>query len=142
VLPGEMTKPPFEPRVAGRIAFFFGPIAGALVSLVSLRRTGHPLRARKILRWTLLVAAVLALALILLPDGLGRIAGLAAEIAFYSIYPRLQAAEFEGWQQANPGILPSSGWGAVGWGLLGLLLFAVVLIVIAIPLMILFPSLA
>jgi len=135
-----MTKPPFEPRVAGRIAFFFGPIAGALVSVVSLRRTGHPLRARKILRWTLLVAAVLAVALILLPDGLGRIVGLAAEIAFFSVYPRLQNAEFEAWQQANPGIEPSNGWGAVGWGLLGLLLFVVVTILVGIPLMFLFPS--
>jgi hypothetical protein len=140
VLAGEMPKAPFEPRVAGRIAFFFGPIAGALVSVVSLRRTGHPLRARKILRWTLLVAAVLAVALILLPDGLGRIVGFAAEIAFYSVYPKLQDAEFAQWQQANPGMVPSSGWGAVGWGLLGLVLFVVVAIVVGIPLMMLFPS--
>jgi hypothetical protein len=140
VLPGEMTKPPFEPRVAGRIAFFFGPIAGALVSVVSLRRTGHPLRAREILRWTLLVAAVLAVAFILLPDGLGRIVGFAAEIAFYTVYPKLQDDEFAVWQQANPGIEPSNGWGAVGWGFLGLVLFVVVTILVGIPLMILFPS--
>jgi hypothetical protein len=108
--------------------------------VVSLRRTGHPLRARKILRWTLLVAAVLAVALILLPDGLGRIVGFAAEIAFYSVYPKLQDAEFAQWQQANPGMVPSSGWGAVGWGLLGLVLFVVVAIVVGIPLMMLFPS--
>jgi hypothetical protein len=129
-----------SPGVAGRIALFFGPIAGALVSVVSLRRTGHPLRARKILRWTLLVAAVLAVALILLPDGFGRLVGFAAEIAFYSVYPKLQDDEFADWQQANPGMLPSSGWGAMGWGVLGLLLFVVVTILVGIPLMFLFPS--
>jgi len=28
MLPVEMTKAPFRPKVAGRIAFFFGPLAG------------------------------------------------------------------------------------------------------------------
>ena len=108
---------------------------------MSLRRAGYPLRSGKILRWTLLVSAVLALVLLLLPDGLGRLFGLAAEITFYTVYPRLQDDEFQKWQGANPGLLPSSGWGAIGWGILGMLLFVVVAIVVAIPLMILFPSL-
>jgi hypothetical protein len=69
---------------------------------------------------------------------LGRIVGFAAEIAFYSVYPRLQDAEFALWQQANPGIEPSNGWGAMGWGLLGLLLFVVVTILVGIPLMFIF----
>src|SRR5579864_1745073 len=60
VLPAEMLKPPFHPKVAGRIAFWFGPIAGALISVVSLRRTGHPLRAKRVLRWTIAIAPVLA----------------------------------------------------------------------------------
>ena len=141
VLGAEMSKPPFDPKVAGRIAFFFGPIAGALVSVVSLRRAGYPLRSGKILRWTLLVSAVMALVLTLMPDGLGRLFGLAAEITFYTVYPRLQENEFEKWKGANPGLLPSSGWGAMGWGVLGMLLLFVVTIVVAIPLMILFPSL-
>ena len=73
VLAAEMGKPPFEPKVAGRIAFFFGPIAGALVSVVSLRRAGYPLRSGKILRWTLLVSAAMAVVLVILPDALGRL---------------------------------------------------------------------
>jgi hypothetical protein len=141
VLPAEMSKAPFGPKVAGRIAFFFGPIAGALVSVVSLRRTGHPLRSRQILRWTLVVAAVFAVVVILLPDALARLFGLAAEISFYSVYPRLQEDEFASWQSANPGLQPSNGWGAIGWGFLGLLLFAVVVLLVGIPLVILFPSL-
>ena len=43
-LPAEMLKPPFRPNVAGRIAFFFSPIAGALVSVSSLRRMGYPVK--------------------------------------------------------------------------------------------------
>jgi len=136
-----MSKPPFEPSVAGRIAFFFGPIAGALVSVVSLRRSGHPLRSGKILRWTLLVAAVMAVAILLLPDALGRLFGIAAEITFYSVYPRLQKQEFDLWQSANPGLLPLNGWRAIGWGFLGLFLFFAIAMVIIIPLMMLFPSL-
>jgi hypothetical protein len=141
VLAAEMPKPPFDPKVAGRIAFFFGPIAGALVSVVSLRRSGHPLRSGKILRWTILVASVMAVALIVLPDALGRLFGFAAEITFYSVYPRLQDEEFAQWQNANPGLLPANGWGAIGWGILGVVLFLAVILVIAIPLTTLFPSL-
>ncbi|HET9375146.1 MAG TPA: hypothetical protein VFO40_09245 [Chthoniobacterales bacterium] len=139
VLPAEMLKAPFHPKVAGRIAFFFGPIAGALVSVVSLRRTGHPLRAKQVLRWTLAVAAVLAFILVLLPDALGRLFGLIAEITFYSVYPRLQEDEFEIWQTANPSILPANGWGALLWGFLGVLLFAAVILAVAIPLAFFFP---
>ena len=141
VLDAERLTPPFEPAVAGRIAFFFGPIAGALVSVVSLRRTGHPLRARQVLRWTIAVAAVLSLVLILLPDGLGRLFGFVAEITFYTVYPKLQNDEFAIWQTANPGVLPSNGWKALSWGFLGAVLFFVVAILIAVPLGIFFPGL-
>lgn len=141
VLDAERLTPPFEPAVAGRIAFFFGPIAGALVSVISLRRTGHPLRARQVLRWTIAVAAVMSLVLILLPDGLGRLFGFVAEITFYSVYPKLQKDEFAIWQTANPGVEPSNGWKALGWGFLGLLLFFVVGLLILIPLATFFPEL-
>jgi FtsH-binding integral membrane protein len=141
VLDAERLTPPFEPAVAGRIAFFFGPIAGALVSVVSLRRTGHPLRARQVLRWTIAVAAVMAIVLILLPEGLGRLFGFVAEITFYTVYPKLQKDEFAIWQTANPGVKPSNGWKALGWGFLGLVLFFVVAMLIVIPLETLFPGL-
>ena len=141
VLPAEQLTPPFSPPVAGRIAFFFGPIAGALVSVVSLRRTGHPLRARQILRWTISVAAVMSIVLLLLPDALGRLFGLVAEFTFYSVYPKLQMDEFAAWQTANPGVEPSNGWKAMICGFFGLLLFLVIAMLIMIPLGVLFPSL-
>jgi hypothetical protein len=109
-----MLKPPFRPKVAGRIAFFFSPIAGALVSVVSLRRMGHPLKARRIFLWTLLAAVILAVAIILTPDIFGRVIGLAAEFAFYGILPGLQEKEFSEWQTAHFELQPSNGWKALG----------------------------
>jgi hypothetical protein len=141
VLPAERIAPPFRPKVAGRIAFWLGPIAGALISVVSLRRTGHPLRARQVLRFTIAITAVMSLVLVLLPDALGRLFGLAAEITFYSVYPKLQEDEFAIWQTANPGVEPSSGWKALGWGFLGLVLFFVIGILVLIPLGEFFPGL-
>src|SRR5712691_4940634 len=82
-LAAETPKPPFRPKVAGRIAFFFGPVAGALVSVISLRRMGFPLKAKRALVWTLLATAVLAAVLLATPDVYGRAIGFGAEISFY-----------------------------------------------------------
>ena len=48
-LPSEESKPPWRPKVAGVIAFFFGPIAGALIVASSLRRMGHQDRAKNVM---------------------------------------------------------------------------------------------
>jgi hypothetical protein len=90
-----MTKAPFRPKVAGRIAFFFGPLAGALISVINLRRFGYPVKAKRVFFWTLVGAAALAVIFLLIPDVLGRVVGLAAEIAFYQVYPRLQEKSLE-----------------------------------------------
>ena len=137
-----MQKPPFGPKVAGRMAFFFGPLAGALVSIVNLRRMGYPLRSKKILGWTVVTAVPLAAILILLPDALGRFVGIGAEITFYHVYPRLQEAEFKQWHSSHPELQPANGWGAIGWAFLGLLGFVAIAFVVAILLGLLFPSLA
>lgn len=141
-LPAELPRPPFRPKVAGKIAFFFGPVAGALVSVVNLRRFGYPLKARRILLWTLLVAAVLSVVLIVTPDILGRFIGIGAEIAFYMIYPPLQEKEFEEWQRAHPDVEPMNGWKALGWGFAGLAMYFVVLLAMAFALGMMFPSMA
>ncbi len=107
-----MLKPPFRPNVAGRIAFFFGPIAGAFVSVISLRRMGYPLKAKRIFLWTLAAAAILSVVLLLTPDFLGRIIGLATEIAFYLVFPGLQEREFDQWQADHSDLQPSNGWKA------------------------------
>src|SRR6185437_15006145 len=48
-LPSEAAKAPWRPKVAGIIAFFFGPMAGALVVVSSLRRMGHQDRAKRVM---------------------------------------------------------------------------------------------
>jgi disulfide bond formation protein DsbB len=135
-----MLRPPFRPPVAGRFAFFFGPIAGAIVSVISLRHMGHPLKARRVLRWTLLAAVILAIVLILIPDALGRPVGLAAEIGFYLIFPRIQDREYDEWQAAHPTVEPSNGWRALGWALLGTLMFLVIAVTVGFLIVWIFPS--
>ena len=82
-----------------------------------------------------------AVVLLVVPDFLTRIVGLAAEIAFYKVYPLVQEREFGEWQSTHPDLLPSNGWGAVGWGFAGLVFFFIVAFLVMYPLMLLFPSL-
>jgi hypothetical protein len=122
----EMLKAPFRAAVAGRIASWLGPIAGALVSVISLRRMNCPAQANRVFVLTLLAAIVLSTVLLLTPDALGRLIGFAAEIAFWLIFPRIQHQQFEDWQSAHPDAQPSNGWLAIGWGFAGLLLFLLI----------------
>jgi len=133
-LAAELPKPPFTPAVAGRIAFFFGPLAGALVSAISLRRMRHSEKARKATSLALLAAVLLALLLFFTPDSLSRIIGLAAEAAFYITFKRFQEREFAEWQAANASLLPSNGWKAIGWGFVGLFLFLLIFFAVVIVL--------
>lgn len=136
-----MNKAPYRPAIAGRIAFFFGPVAGAIISVINLRRFGYPLKAKRVFLWTLVAAVAVAAVLILLPDLLGRVFGLAAEFTFYKVYAALQEKEFAEWQTAHPDIQPLNGWGAIGWGFVGLVLFVAIFFIVAFPLAIFFPSL-
>jgi hypothetical protein len=129
-LPAEILKPPFTPKAAGWIAFFFGPLGGALVSAISLRRMRHPEKARKVTTIAVLAATLVALVLMLIPESLTRVVGLGAEAAFYVIFPKIQESEFAAWQMANATILPSSGWKAIGWGVMGLILFVLIAIAV------------
>jgi hypothetical protein len=141
MLAAEMPKPPFRPGVAGRMAFFFGPVAGALVSVTNLRRIGYPLKAKRVLIWTLVGAIPFVLLLILIPDPFSRIIGIGAEFGFYKVYAGLQEKEFTEWQGAHPEIEPLSGWRAIGWGFAGLLALIVIFLLVSFPLALFFPSL-
>jgi hypothetical protein len=125
-LPSEVPKPPWRPKVAGRIAFFFGPVAGALVVASSLRRMGYQQRAKKVVLLALGAAAIEAAILFFIPEALARLVGFAAEIAFLLVFPVFMEGQFAEWQAAHPGASPSSGWSAIGWGLVGTVLFLVI----------------
>jgi Na+/H+-dicarboxylate symporter len=134
-LPQEMQKPPFRPGTAGKIGFFFGVVAGALVSAISLRRMGHPQKARKVIWITLLGAIALSAILLLVPDILGRLVGLGLEIVWYFIFPKIQDEEFQQWEATHREIAPSSGWKALGWGFIGTAVFLAIFFVMAILLL-------
>ena len=136
----EMLQPPFRPAVSGRIALLLGPIAGAFVSVISLRRMNYPRKASRVLRLTLIAAILVSILLVLTPDFLSRLIGIGTDIAFWLVFPRIQHQEFEDWQNAHPDVLPSNGWRAMGWGLLGLFLFLLTAILVGMILSVLVPS--
>ena len=117
------SKPPWTPNTVGVIAFFFGPLAGALISSISLRRMGYPDKARKALLVGLFGVFGLAVILFFTPDRFARLLGLSCDIAFVLGFRRFQEVEFARWRDATAGAEPDSGWKAVGWGLIGMVLF-------------------
>jgi hypothetical protein len=118
-----MPKPPFRPGAAGTIGFFFSIVAGALVSVISLRRMGHSQKAKKVLWITVLAAIVIAIILLLIPVRLSRLVALGLEAVWYFGFPKIQDQEFRQWQANHPDVPPSSGWKALGWAFAGMAMF-------------------
>ncbi|MFL6439830.1 MAG: hypothetical protein ACJ71Q_19815 [Terriglobales bacterium] len=139
-LSSQISKPPWRPKVAGRIAFFFGPIAGALVVVISLRRMGHKESTRKLLLLAIAFAAVESAILFFVPDAVSRLVGFGAEIAFILFFPVLMEKEFAEWAATHAGVSPANGWKAVGWGLVGVVLFLAVLFLVFIGLSLVLPG--
>jgi hypothetical protein len=127
-----MPKPPFRPNVAGTIGFFFSVIAGALVSVISLRRMGHSQKAKKLFSVTMLGAILMATILILEPAAKVRLFVLCLEGVCYFVFPKIQGQEFRQWETTHPDIVPSSGWKALGWGFAGLAAFFIIVVVMGI----------
>jgi hypothetical protein len=139
-LPSETPKAPWRPKVAGRIAFFFGPVAGALIVAISLRRMGYQQTAKRVMLLALGTAAVLAVILFFIPDALSRLVGFGAEIAFLLIFPVFMENDFNEWQAAHPTATPSNGWNSIGWGFVGIAMFVVILFLVFIGLSALLPA--
>jgi uncharacterized membrane protein len=139
-LAAQASKPPWRPKAAGRIAFFFGPFAGALVVTISLRRMGAPDAAKKVMFLALALAVALAIVLFFVPDQVARAVGLAGEIVFLMLFRVLMEKEFNQWQAAHPDVTPSSGWNAIGWGFLGAFMFIAISFIVAVAMYALFPG--
>jgi hypothetical protein len=133
-------KAPWRPKVAGRIGFWFGPVSGALVVADSLRRIGHRKKARNVLLLGLGLAALEMTVVFLVPDVVGRLIGLGAEIAFLLIFPPLMEGEFNGWQAENKDVSPANGWKAIGWGAVGVALLLAIATVVFFVLSAVFPG--
>ena len=139
-LPAGTAKAPWRPKTAGRIAFFFGPIAGAQVVAISLRRMGHQPTAKKVMLLALGMSALEAAILFFIPDVLARLVGFGAEIVFLLIFPAFMENAFREWEASHPGATPSNGWKAIGWGLVGTFVFLVVALVVFLMLAALVPA--
>jgi uncharacterized membrane protein len=139
-LPSETSKAPWRPKVAGRIAFFFGPVAGALIVAISLRRMGCQQTAKKVTLLATGAAAAEAVILFFVPDALSRLIGFGAEIAFLLIFPIFMEHEFSEWQATHPSATPSNGWNSIGWGLVGAAMFLVTSFLVFLGLSALLPT--
>ena len=136
----ETSKAPWRPKVAGRIAFFFGPVAGALIVAISLRRMGCQQTAKKVMLLALGAAAAEAAILFFIPDVLSRLVGFGAEIAFLLISPVFMENEFSEWQATHPSATPSNGWNSIGWGLVGTAMFLVIFFLVFLGLSTVLPA--
>lgn len=140
VLSETSTAPPWRPKAAGRIAFFFGPVGGALVVAISLRRMGYEQIAKKVMILALGVTAAEIGILLLIPEFLSRFVALGAHVVFLLIFPVLMEKEFSQWQATHPNAMPSNGWKAIGWGLVGVVLLFVIAFLVFLGLSALLPS--
>lgn len=138
--PSEMSIAPWRPKAAGRIAFFFGPVSGALVVAISLRRMGYEQIAKKVMFLALGVTTAEVAILMFVPEFLSRFVGLGAHVAFLLIFPVLMEKEFSQWQATHPNVMPSNGWNAIGWGLVGAVLFFVIAFLVFVGLSAQLPS--
>jgi len=119
-------KPPWRPKVAGYVALFLGPVAGALVAAASFRRMGQPRKARQTVFYSLLFCvAFLIPFLVGIPAdaAIKKIILLAVEGAGYSVFPSIVREDYVKWRNANPAMKPRNDWAAAGWGILGALVY-------------------
>ena len=119
-------KPPWRPKVAGYNALLLGPMAGALVAAVSLRRMGKTEKAQRVLVYS----ALLCLAFLIpflrgIPPGapMKKIILIAVEGAGFSVFPSLLREDYTDWRTAHLDIKQRNDYASVGWGLLGLVVY-------------------
>lgn len=127
-------KPPWRPKVAGYVALFLGPIAGAFVAAASLRSMGQPRKAHKTVLYTFLLSVAFLIPFMLaIPDGapIKKIIVLAVEGAGYSVFPSIIREDYLKWKSSNPEAKPRNDYTSIGWGLLGGLMYLAIAVIIA-----------
>jgi hypothetical protein len=122
------SRRPWRPRVSGIVGAAFGPVAGAIVTFVNLRRFGASRKAGWVLVLTALASIPLGSLLSFLdktaqPQDFLRLSGLVANLIIAVVYPSLQQREFEAWRARHPDIGTRNGWWATGWGVVGAAVF-------------------
>jgi hypothetical protein len=119
-------KPPWRPKVAGYVALFLGPIAGAFVVAASFRKMGQPQKAQQTVFYTLLLCIAFLIPFLLgIPADapIKKIILLAVEGAGYSVFPSIIRQDYVKWKASNPGVKPRNDYASIGWGLLGALMY-------------------
>lgn len=128
-------KPPWNPRASGVAALLCGPLAGAIITHINLRRMGEKRKGVLILFLSTVGSTALLLMLFRLTDTGATLLG--KSVGYFIcpfLFPMLQRKEFEQWKAAHPETAPSGGGGTTGWALVGLLGFlAIVVALVTLP---------
>jgi hypothetical protein len=110
-------KPPWKPDVAAVVCFLLGPIAGGIVSYLSLKRLGSVRKARWTLGLTLLLTPVLVFAVY---PQISNSVAVGLNIGLCFAFRALQEKEFALWKSRNPELEAAKWWKSIGWGFVGL----------------------
>ncbi len=113
--------PPWTPLAATWATIFLGPLAGALVTAVNLRRLSRPDKALFALVTGLVSLGLLGAIWI---SGLGvgdrgLLTYLLLSAGNIGLYLYLQQADFAAWVRTHPRDMPTSPWAAASWALIG-----------------------
>ncbi len=113
--------PPWTPLAASWATIFLGPLAGALVTAVNLRRLARPDKALFALVTGLASLGLLGAIWI---SGLGvgdrgLLSYLLLSAGNIGLYLYLQQADFATWVRTHPRDVPISPWAAASWALIG-----------------------
>jgi hypothetical protein len=112
---------PWSPLAATWATLFLGPLAGAVVTAVNLRRLGRPDKAL-----FAFITGLASLALLGAAWASGVGAGNRGLLAYallsagnIGLYLYLQQPDFAAWVRAHPRDLPTTPWIAASWALIG-----------------------
>ncbi len=113
--------PPWSPLAATWATIFLGPLAGALVTAVNLRRLARPDKALFALVTGLVSLGLLGAIWI---SGLGvgdrgLLTYLLLSAGNIGLYLYLQQADFATWVRTHPRDVPVTPWAAASWALIG-----------------------
>ena len=121
---------PWKPRVVPEMTILFGPLAGAIVTALTLKRLNE---ARKGL-WTLAGGVLVSLVVTYIAyhatwQG-ALVLGAIVQIGAALLYLHLQSDPFENWELRFATARARSEWSALGWAVLGLVLMVLLVPVV------------
>ncbi|MGA8034956.1 MAG: hypothetical protein WA823_15490 [Candidatus Acidiferrales bacterium] len=122
-----VAKPPWRPRVSGIGGFLCGPLAGAIIAFINLRRLNENRKANWTLALTILACLIFGVVIAEATDTFATVIGkVIGNVVSPFLFPLLQKKAFDEWAKNHPLAESSNGWRASGWAILGLVVYFVI----------------